>query len=367
VSVGAYPEGHPGLGFDPDASEALLVGKARALLAAGFEVHVATQFCFDAQALVRWLRRTRQALEAVRVEVQGERTASKAFEVELRSPQTPGAPRMDVDGDAVPQVCFHVGVAGPTPSAKLGRIASLCEVGSAFLAASAFDLADGDRDGFVDARELRQACGLLGVDAAAAEAAAEAVCGRGFGQEGGARLLRFQFAALLADLSDGRARGGGGGGESENRPASPSGGSVGSGPSACLDLTCDLDSYLDGGDDNGSLATPRSGGRGGGGSDEAPALLFPPGSPGSPVGFRGGGASPLRSGGSGGRGGGGIGGGGDVWPGEVVAALAHYCEAEGVGAQEVRLHLYPFGGMKKAAALARALADGSFPSMGSTC
>mmetsp|Transcript_9538 Transcript_9538/g.24241 ORF Transcript_9538/g.24241 Transcript_9538/m.24241 type:complete len:366 (+) Transcript_9538:1889-2986(+) len=59
VSVGGYPEGHPGLGFDAAKTAALLEGKVRCLLEDGFDVIVATQFCFDAGQLLRWVAHTR--------------------------------------------------------------------------------------------------------------------------------------------------------------------------------------------------------------------------------------------------------------------------------------------------------------------
>ena len=50
-----------------------------------------------------------------------------------------------------------------------------------------------------------------------------------------------------------------------------------------------------------------------------------------------------------------------VWPTELVLALAEYCELNSVPEGEVRLHVYPFGGLDSAQQLASGLMSGSWP------
>jgi len=56
-------------------------------------------------------------------------------------------------------------------------------------------------------------------------------------------------------------------------------------------------------------------------------------------------------------------GSGDVWPEELVLALAAYCERDGVTAGEVALHFFPFGGLPKTLELTSSLSDGSWPQL----
>merc|ERR1719396_48503 len=59
ATVAGHPEGLPALGFCPSATAAVLAGKVRPLLEAGIDVTIVTQFCFDANKLLKWLARTR--------------------------------------------------------------------------------------------------------------------------------------------------------------------------------------------------------------------------------------------------------------------------------------------------------------------
>ena len=87
----------------------LLSAKVQAAVSAGHSVAIASQFCFDAKILVRWLARTRKAVAA-------------AVDAAIAE----GAPE-----PAPPR--YFVGVPGPTKPSKLRRIAEICEVPSLFL------------------------------------------------------------------------------------------------------------------------------------------------------------------------------------------------------------------------------------------
>lgn len=128
VALAGHPDGHPALGSNTDATLNVLVEKARLLLAAGMNVAVVSQFCFDARKLVKWLKYTRIALKKLVAEI-AEHSSSRCG------------------------VTFRIGLPGPTPKKKLQRIADICEVPSLFLA-SVFDFLDADGDGFVSLAEL---------------------------------------------------------------------------------------------------------------------------------------------------------------------------------------------------------------------
>lgn len=57
IGVGAYPDGHPRI--PEPALERALADKLDAARQAGLESHIVTQFCFDAGAVIGWLRRLR--------------------------------------------------------------------------------------------------------------------------------------------------------------------------------------------------------------------------------------------------------------------------------------------------------------------
>jgi methylenetetrahydrofolate reductase (NADH) len=54
IGLAGYPEGHPRIG--PDALAAALAAKTALAAAAGLEAFVVSQFCFDGEAMLAWLR-----------------------------------------------------------------------------------------------------------------------------------------------------------------------------------------------------------------------------------------------------------------------------------------------------------------------
>lgn len=262
VALAGHPDGHPALGNHEGATRSMLVGKAQRLLAAGFDVVVATQFCFDARLLVGWLRRTRQALLIL-----------------------PGAKG---------RVSFRLGVPGPTPRKRLERIASICEVPSLFLS-SAFDVLDRNNDGFVCLEELKTSLEVVGL--ARRGTKLHELYVKHAGADG--LLGRDEFSKLLA----------------EDAMASRT-------PSKATPLVH---------------------------SDRPAAALT--GASGPSV-FVGGGEGTSKS-------------SEEVLPEELVQALAAYCEEEQLGADEVALHFFPFGGLAETLRLAAGLRNGTWPSL--TC
>lgn len=89
IGIGSYPEGHPRIGAD--RIEAALDQKIAAAHAAGLRVHIVSQFSFDADAILAWLKRMRKC------------------------------------GIMAP---IHVGLAGPTSVPALLRYARRCGVGA---------------------------------------------------------------------------------------------------------------------------------------------------------------------------------------------------------------------------------------------
>jgi len=59
IAVAGYPEGHPRL--SQDALDRTLSAKIEAAEQTGLGVSVLTQFCFDAEAILRWVRRLRDS------------------------------------------------------------------------------------------------------------------------------------------------------------------------------------------------------------------------------------------------------------------------------------------------------------------
>jgi len=137
VVLAGHPDGHPGLGWDEAATDALLLEKVSHVLRSGLDVAIATQFSFDARKLVRWLQRTRQKISQLTVQ--------------------PGEGR-----PTQPQAVFHIGIPGPTSKKKLERIAKICEVPSLFIG-SAFDAIDTDGDGMVSLEDLQRCIEKLGL------------------------------------------------------------------------------------------------------------------------------------------------------------------------------------------------------------
>lgn len=261
VALAGHPDGHPALGNHEGSTTWMLVGKAERLLCAGFDVVVATQFCFDARLLVGWLRRTRQALLLL-----------------------PGA-----EG----RVFFRLGVPGPTPRKRLERIASICEVPSLFLS-SAFDVLDRNNDGFVCLEELKTSLEVVGL--ARRGTKLHELYVKHAGADG--LLGRDEFSKLLAEDA-----------LSSRAP---------------------------------SKATPLA-------HSDRPAAST--GASGPSVFVGGGEGKPQSS--------------EEVLPEELVQALAAYCEEEQLGADEVALHFFPFGGLAGTLHLAARLRNGTWPPL--TC
>ena len=57
ISIGGYPDGHPRIA--PDDLERALEAKIAAARRAGLKVHIVSQFCFDGERIVTWLRKLR--------------------------------------------------------------------------------------------------------------------------------------------------------------------------------------------------------------------------------------------------------------------------------------------------------------------
>ena len=57
IGIAGYPEGHPRI--SQQNLDRALMDKIAAAEATGIKVHVVTQFCFDAAAILRWIRRLR--------------------------------------------------------------------------------------------------------------------------------------------------------------------------------------------------------------------------------------------------------------------------------------------------------------------
>jgi methylenetetrahydrofolate reductase (NADPH) len=58
VGIAAHPEGHPTVGVE--ALDAALAAKQKAVLEAGLDLFIVTQFCFEAEPILGWLERTRR-------------------------------------------------------------------------------------------------------------------------------------------------------------------------------------------------------------------------------------------------------------------------------------------------------------------
>ena len=67
IGVGSYPEGHPRI--SADRIEAALDQKIAAARASGLRVHIVSQFSFDPEAIVAWLKRLRACGVAVPVKI----------------------------------------------------------------------------------------------------------------------------------------------------------------------------------------------------------------------------------------------------------------------------------------------------------
>lgn len=273
IALAGHPDGHPGLAWDPQATLTALVQKARAVLSVGLNVVVATQFCFDARRLIRWLQTTRKALRDLRAEIPTAGTVS-----------------------------FHIGLPGPTSKKKLERIASICEVPSLFIS-SAFEVVDGDNDGFVSLDELLGAAEMLGISKRSSSKMV-ALYQRHADDKG---LKPEAFSQLLVDDVVERCPSR----MSVVRPQAKA--AVVSGPSAFV---------ADSGGSAGKSLDP----------------------PVAPIG-----SQPAET--------------VVVWPEELVITLATFCDRENTSPGEVTLHFFPFGGLAKTFDLISKLQDGSWPKL----
>jgi methylenetetrahydrofolate reductase (NADH) len=84
IGVAAYPDGHPGIADNVLA--AALGDKLEAALVRGLGVHIVTQFCFDAEQILAWLRRVRYSRIAVpvRIGIAGPASARSLLRYALR-------------------------------------------------------------------------------------------------------------------------------------------------------------------------------------------------------------------------------------------------------------------------------------------
>jgi methylenetetrahydrofolate reductase (NADPH) len=67
IGIGGYPDGHPSIA--PDDLERALEAKIAAARRAGLKVHIVSQFCFDDERIVSWVRRLRAASFTGRVRI----------------------------------------------------------------------------------------------------------------------------------------------------------------------------------------------------------------------------------------------------------------------------------------------------------
>lgn len=204
VVVGGHPDGHPGLGKSVSKTADALHAKLTALTASGHAISIATQFSFDANAVLGWLHETRRFVATL-------------------GPAAVGA-----------GVTYHIGVYGPTKFKKLRRIAEICEVPSLAMDHSLFDtLSDG-----LDHRHggaLSMAALLEHAQALAATPERLEELHAAHADEAGL-LHRPQMASLLAELVTER--------RSQRCSKEAGGARVVAGPSACLDnrrISKDLD------------------------------------------------------------------------------------------------------------------------------
>eukprot|EP01043_Picozoa_sp_COSAG02_P043909 COSAG02_NODE_3866_length_6121_cov_318.011956_2_plen_482_part_00 len=273
IVLAGHPEGHPGLGKSSKKTMRLLSTKVHAAVTAGHSVAVASQFCFDAQVLVRWLAHTRAAVnDAI------------ANAVEEGAPE-PTHPR------------YYIGVPGPTKPSKLRRIAEICEVPSLFLG-SAFDILDVDGDGQVDQAELLAAAAVLSVG--------EKELSQLYAKHSGTDkvLQRPELAQLLVELGADMSTT-----TEDDADDSTAARSI-SGPSAFVS--------------DGPQCSPSKH------DTQLPQAV---------------GVDEM-----------------EVWPEELVLALAAYCEQACVPEGEVTVHVFPFGGVRQSVEMLRRLRTGDWPS-----
>jgi methylenetetrahydrofolate reductase (NADPH) len=84
IGVAGYPDGHPKIASD--RLDAALAAKVEAAATAGLALHVVTQFCFDPQAIARWLAATQTAFPElpVRIGLAGPAGAATLLKFALR-------------------------------------------------------------------------------------------------------------------------------------------------------------------------------------------------------------------------------------------------------------------------------------------
>lgn len=274
IVLAGHPEGHPGLGKSSKTTMQVLSMKVQAAVTAGHSVAVASQFCFDTQKLIRWLKQTRK-------------TVADAIAIAVDE----GAPEPK-------PARYYIGVPGPTKPSKLRRIADICEVPSLFLG-SAFDILDLDGNGQVDEAELLAAAAVLSVG--------EKELQQLYAKHSGADKLlqRPELAQLLVELGADMTTTNE---EVDDSFTTSTGHSV-SGPSAFVS-------------DGPPCSTSKQ-------NVQQPAEV-------------------------------------EVWPEELVLALAAYCEQANVPQGEVIVHVFPFGGVRQSMEMVGRLRSGEWPSASST-
>jgi hypothetical protein len=309
----------------------MLASKVEMVLRNGQDAAIATQFCFDARQFIRWLDSTRHALSTV---------VSKV--------QMGGQVERGESGANSRRITYHLGVFGPTPSAKLKRIASICEVPSLFLG-SAFDVIDTDRDGRVSESELLRAAAMLGIGTEQLRLLYKQHCGAD------GLLRRAELAEVIAEIAIE---------ESHHLQQHDAASDCNSDRSSANVSNGHASLATDGPEllQDGPQLLPAPHSVSGPSTMVSEATELPPLKP-APT--EKGGTAGAAGGESGAEVRGGISTTQDskavLCPEELVLAIAAYCERAAVPAGEVVLHFFPFGGVSRSTQLIQELRHGTWP------